>query len=63
MAHRRHELALGLDGESRLPLLDRKTDPGVRNQRYQQTFRGLPVFGEHVVVNEDESGNVRTLAL
>jgi len=61
MAHTRHEQALGLDGESRLMLLDRKDSLGVRNHRYVQTFRGLPIFGEHVVVNEDASGNVRTL--
>ncbi len=61
MTHSRHERALGLDTESRLLLLDRKTDEGVRNHRYVQTFRGLPVFGEHVVVNEDAAGNVRTL--
>ncbi len=63
MAHRRHEQALGLDREFRLLLLDRKTDLGMRNHRYQQTFRGLPVFGEQVVVNEDGSGNVRNLPL
>nr|WP_255595725.1 M4 family metallopeptidase [Lysobacter sp. BMK333-48F3] len=34
---------------------------GARNYRYQQTFRGVPVFGEHVVVSEDAQGNVRTL--
>ncbi len=61
MVHTRHEQALGLDADSRLFLLDRKTDLGVRNHRYQQTFRGLPIFGEHVVVNEDESGNISTL--
>ncbi len=59
--HARHAQALGLDGESRLFLLDRKTDLGVRNHRYQQTFRGLPIFGEHIVVNEDADGNVKTL--
>jgi vibriolysin len=59
--HTRHEQALGLDSESRLFLLDRKTSNGVRNHRYQQTFRGMPIFGEHVVVNEDANGNVRTL--
>ncbi|MGO4779383.1 PepSY domain-containing protein, partial [Lysobacter sp. 2RAB21] len=32
-----------------------------RNYRYQQSFRGVPVFGEHVVVSEDAQGNVRTL--
>jgi vibriolysin len=61
MAHSRHEQALGLDADSRLFLIDRKTSNGVRNTRYQQTFRGLPIFGEHVVVSEDEAGNVRTL--
>jgi vibriolysin len=61
MTHSRHAQALGLDADSRLFLLDRKTDRGVRNHRYQQTFRGLPIFGEHVIVNEDSSGNVRTL--
>ena len=61
MVHRRHAEALGMDGDSRLVLLDRVTDRGVRNHRYQQTFRGLPVFGEHVIVNEDTAGNLRTL--
>ncbi|MEQ1512554.1 MAG: M4 family metallopeptidase [Lysobacteraceae bacterium] len=61
MVHSRHEQALGLDADSRLFLLDRKTDLGVRNHRYQQTFRGLPIFGEHVVVNEDINGNISTL--
>ncbi len=61
MDHTRHERALGLDVDSRLVLVSRKTSEGVRNHRYQQTFRGLPVFGEQVVVNEDVAGNVRTL--
>ncbi len=59
--HARHSQALGLDAESRLFLLSRKTDGGIRHNRYQQTFRGLPVFGEHVVVSEDAAGNVRSL--
>jgi vibriolysin len=61
MVHARHSQALGLDSESRLFLLDRKTDRGVRSHRYQQTFRGVPIFGENVIVNEDEAGNIRTL--
>ncbi|MEQ1512553.1 MAG: M4 family metallopeptidase [Lysobacteraceae bacterium] len=61
MVHTRHEQALGLDADSRLFLLDRKTDHGVRNHRYRQTFRGLPIFGEHIVVNEDTNGNISTL--
>ncbi|MCC7247692.1 MAG: peptidase M4 family protein, partial [Lysobacter sp.] len=59
--HARHERALGLDADSRLVLLARKDSLGVLNHRYVQTFRGLPIFGEHVVVNEDASGNVSTL--
>ena len=61
MAHSRHEQLLQLDGESRLLLKQRNSDLGVRNSRYQQTFRGVPVFGESVVVSEDASGNVRAL--
>ncbi len=61
MIHSRHEQALGLDADSRLLLLSRKTSEGARNYRYQQTFRGVPIFGEHVVVSEDTAGNVRTL--
>ena len=39
----------------------KREDHGVRNYRYAQTFRGIPVFGEDVVVSEDSAGNVRTL--
>ena len=59
--HRRHEQALGLDADSRLFLLSRKDSLGVHSTRYQQTFRGLPIFGESIVVNEDAAGNLRTL--
>ncbi|HEY0659998.1 MAG TPA: M4 family metallopeptidase [Lysobacter sp.] len=61
MAHARHAQLLGLDAESRLVLKARHSDNGVRNHRYQQTFRGIPVFGEQVIVSEDANGNVRTL--
>jgi Zn-dependent metalloprotease len=61
MVHERHARALGFDADSRLVLIERKTEGGVRSHRYRQTFRGLPVFGEHVIVNEDEAGNIRTL--
>ena len=60
-AHTRHEKALGFDTESRLQLVGRNTDHGLRNTRYMQTFRGMPVFGKGVVVSEDDAGNVRTL--
>ncbi|MCI4568243.1 peptidase M4 family protein, partial [Lysobacter sp. CFH 32150] len=49
MAHERHAQLLQLDPESRLVLKSRHTDHGVRNTRYQQTFRGIPVFGEQVI--------------
>nr|AGW45543.1 metalloprotease [uncultured bacterium Lac36W] len=61
MAHERHAQLLGLDSESRLVLKARNADHGVRNTRYQQTFRGVPVFGEQVIVSEDANGNVRAL--
>jgi vibriolysin len=56
-----HARALGLDADSGLLLLDRVSDRGVRNHRYQQTFRGIPIFGEHVIVNEDANGELRAL--
>ncbi|RYZ42185.1 MAG: peptidase M4 family protein [Myxococcaceae bacterium] len=57
----RHAQVLGLGAESRLSLINRVSDHGVRNHRYQQTFRGLPIFGEHVIVNEDANGELRAL--
>ena len=62
MAHTRHEQLIGADAETRLVLMSRNSDHGVRNTRYQQTFRGIPVFGESIVVSEDAaSGKLRTL--
>ncbi|MGP1667308.1 MAG: peptidase M4 family protein, partial [Rhodanobacter sp.] len=49
----RHAQMLGLDRESRLVEVTRnKAANGALNYRYQQTFRGIPVFGEHVIVSE-----------
>ncbi|WP_460730056.1 M4 family metallopeptidase [Lysobacter rhizosphaerae] len=56
----RHAEMLGLDAESSLKLLGTDTSNGTV-RRYQQTFRGLPVFGEQVIVAEDRNGNVRTM--
>jgi len=62
MAHSRHEQLIGADADTRLVLMYRNTDHGVRNTRYQQTFRGIPVYGESIVVSEDAaSGKLRTL--
>src|SRR5688572_14340164 len=57
----RHAEMLGFDAESSLHLVRTTRGNGVVNHRYQQTFRGIPVFGEQVVVSEDGQGNVRTL--
>ena len=56
----RHAEMLGLDADSGLKLLSTDDSNGTV-RRYQQTFRGIPVFGEHVVVAEDRNGNVRNL--
>lgn len=62
MAHTRHEQLLRMDPESRLLLKKRSNDFGKRNHRYQQTFRGVPVFGEGVIVSENaDSGQVEAL--
>ncbi|BAV97770.1 M4 family metallopeptidase [Lysobacter enzymogenes] len=61
-ANVRHAELIALDAESSLTQLKSSVDAdGSRNYRYQQTFRGLKVFGEHVVVREDAKGNVRAL--
>lgn len=61
MVHARHAQLIGADADSRLLLKARRADHGVRNHRYEQTWRGVPVFGEGVVVSEDGAGNVRQL--
>jgi Zn-dependent metalloprotease len=61
MAHARHAQFMGADAESRLLMKAQRADHGVRNYRYDQTFRGIPVFGEGVVVSEDGAGNVRAM--
>src|SRR3546814_1708194 len=53
---------LGLVPDSTMSVLRTGTTrDGVRNTRYQQQFRGVPVYGEHVVVSEDANGQVRAL--
>ena len=59
---KRHEEMLGLDASSTLQQLALSRDAdGTVHYRYQQRFRGIPIFGEQVVVSEDASGNVRNL--
>jgi Zn-dependent metalloprotease len=62
MAHARHERLLNMDSESNLLLTRRHSDFGKRNTRYQQTFRGIPVYGESVIVSENaKTGRVEAL--
>lgn len=62
MAHTRHEQLLDLDSESRLLLQRRNSDYGKRNTRYVQTFRGVPIFGEQVIVSENaDTGEIEAL--
>ena len=58
----RHAEMLGLDSESDLRILtqDRDAD-GTQHVRYQQTFRGIPVFGEQVIVSSRANGEVKSL--
>lgn len=62
MAHTRHEQLLGMDSQSRLVLKKRSNDYGKRNTRYVQTFRGVPIYGEQVIVSENAAtGEVEAL--
>ncbi len=58
----RHAEMLGMDSESDLQVLTSARDAdGTNHYRYQQTFRGVPIWGEQVIVSEDKNGNVRNL--
>ena len=58
----KHAEMLGLDANSALQVIATTRDAdGTVHYRYQQTFRGVPIFGEHVVVSEDGNGTVRNL--
>ncbi|MBB1059608.1 M4 family metallopeptidase [Lysobacter spongiae] len=58
----RHAELVGLEQDSGLRLLRSHTDrDGSRHYRYQQTFQGLPVFGENVIVSEKADGTVESL--
>ncbi|SFM95305.1 vibriolysin Metallo peptidase. MEROPS family M04 [Dokdonella immobilis] len=62
VSNERHAEMLGLDSESTLREIRASVDAdGTRHYRYQQYFRGIPVWGEHVVVAEDGRGNLKSL--
>jgi len=59
-ANERHAEMIGADADSKLQTLAVTQDPnGTRHYRYQQTFRGMPVWGEHVVISENADGSAR----
>jgi len=61
LASERHAEALGFDNESKLQVLTHREDrKGTHYYRYQQTFRGVPIWGKQVVVSERD-GIVRNL--
>ena len=61
-ANVRHAEMLALGPDSTLAVLrSHKTRDGGTNTRYNQLFRGVPIYGEQVVVHEDKDGNVRAL--
>ncbi|UHQ20412.1 M4 family metallopeptidase [Lysobacter sp. KIS68-7] len=58
----RHAEMLGMDASTGLKELRSSVDKdGTKHYRYQQTFRGIPVWGEHVVVTERKDGSVRDM--
>ncbi len=62
LPNERHAELLALDAASTLRLLTNNTDAdGTRHYRYQQLFRGVPVFGEQVIVSESKAGAIRNL--
>ncbi|MGH8029493.1 MAG: peptidase M4 family protein, partial [Arenimonas sp.] len=61
-ANQRHAELLGMDAESALVQTHLLTDKdGTRHYRYQQTFRGIPVWGESIAVSEGKDGKVRSV--
>jgi pseudolysin/vibriolysin len=61
-ARDRHAELLGMGADSALQLVRSATDKdGTRHYRYRQTFHGIPVFGENVIVSENADGSVRRM--
>lgn len=61
-ARDRHAELLGMDADSQLRQTALLVDKdGTKHYRYQQLYRGLPVFGEGIAVTEGTDGTVRNL--
>ena len=58
----RHAEMLGVDAQSGLTRLALATDKdGTKHYRYQQTYRGLPIFGESIAVAERPDGTLKSV--
>jgi vibriolysin len=61
-ANDRHAEMLSMNSDNALQTLTADADKdGKRHYRYQQTFRGVPIFGEQVIVSENKDGSVRKM--
>jgi pseudolysin/vibriolysin len=61
MANRRHAQFMNAGAQDTLLMRASRQDRGVRNYRYDQAWRGIPIFGQGIAVSEDGAGNVRGL--
>jgi vibriolysin len=61
LARQRHAEMLRLEVDAEFAQLTHAKDRIGQYYRYQQTFRGIPVFGKQILVSEDSKGNVRSL--
>ncbi|MGH8051872.1 MAG: peptidase M4 family protein, partial [Arenimonas sp.] len=62
IAKERHAELLSMNADSKLEVLTSNIDKdGTRHYRYQQTFRGVPVWGEQVIVSETKAGAVKSM--
>jgi vibriolysin len=61
-ANDRHAEMLSMNADNALQTLTADADnDGKRHYRYQQTYRGIPIFGEQVIVSENKDGSVRKM--
>ena len=59
---RHEEMLLGADRDSHLQVLKTNKDKdGTTHVRYQQTFRGKPIFGQSIVVSSRANGDVKSI--
>ncbi len=53
--------ALGLSGQEDLRILQQHSKGKFKHTRYQQTFNGVPVWGESVAITRDGNGTIRSI--